>query len=349
MDGVAPAETVAFLLRHSQQLSNNWRILMAAIPTQMRAIAIDSFGGVDKLRLQQLPAPKAEAGEVLIHVSYAGVAVWDPIEREGYFAKMMNLQPKFPLILGSEGAGEVVAVGSGVSTPRVGDQVYAVGFLNPKGGFYAEYAAVKADMTHPIPPSMNAEQASTYVVDAGTALRGLDDLLHLQSGESILIFGAGGGLGHLAIQLAKRMGAKVFAVASGSDGVELCQRVGADMAINGRADDVVSAAKRFAPGGIDTALLAAGGPAADKALTTLKSTGRAAYPNGVQPVPKPPAGITAIAFDCDPEPELFSRLHRLVGDAPFTVHVARTFALEQAADAQRMLDTHYLGKLALKV
>jgi NADPH:quinone reductase-like Zn-dependent oxidoreductase len=153
----------------------------------------------------------------------------------------------------------------------------------------------------------------------------------------------------LAIQLAKRMGAKVLAVASGSDGVDLCKRVGADKAINGRADDVVSAARQFAPDGIDTALLAAGGPAADKALTVLKPSGRVAYPNGVQPIPKPPAGITAAAFDCDPGPELFARLHRLVGDAPFTVHVAKTFPLEHAADAQRMLDTHYLGKLALTI
>jgi NADPH:quinone reductase len=322
---------------------------MATIPTQMRAIAIDSFGGVDKLRLQKLPVPKADAGEVLIHVSYAGVAVWDPIEREGIFAKMMNMQPKFPLIIGSEAAGEVVAVGGGVTRPRVGDQVYAVSFLNPKGGCYAEYVAAKADLTQPIPPSMNAEQASTYVVDAGTALRGLDDVLHLRAGESILIFGAGGGLGHLGVQLAKRMGAKVLAVASGADGVELCKRIGADLAIDGRAEDVVAAARKFASGGIDAALLAAGGPAADEALTTLKANGRAAYPNGVRPIPNPPADITATAYDCGPEPELFARLQRLVGNAPFIVHVAKTFSLEQAADAQKMLDTHYLGKLALKI
>jgi NADPH:quinone reductase-like Zn-dependent oxidoreductase len=196
---------------------------------------------------------------------------------------------------------------------------------------------------------MNAEQASTYAVDAATALRGLDDVLHLKSGESILIFGAGGGLGHLAVQLAKQMGAKVLAIASGSDGVELCTRIGADLAINGRTDDIVAMAKQFAPGGIDTALLAASGPAADKALTALKPTGRVAYPNGVQPLPKPPAGITATAYDCDPNPEIFARLQRLVGTAPFTVHVAKTFPLEQAADAHRMLDTHYLGKIALKI
>jgi NADPH:quinone reductase-like Zn-dependent oxidoreductase len=196
---------------------------------------------------------------------------------------------------------------------------------------------------------MNAEQASTYAVDAATALRGLDDMLALKSGESILIFGAGGGLGHLAVQLAKRMGAKVLAVASGADGVALCKQIGADFAINGRADDVIAAAKTFAPNGIDTALLSAGGPAADNALTTLKPNGRVAYPTGVEPIPNPPAGITASVYDCDPDPELFTRLHRLVGTAPFTVHVAKTFPLEQAADAQKMLDTHYLGKLALKI
>ena len=322
---------------------------MPAIPTQMRAIAIDAFGGIDKLHRATLPVPKLSPGEVLIRISYAGVAVWDPIEREGIFAKMMNLQTKFPLVIGSEGAGEVVAVGEGVEMPRVGDRVWAVGFLNPKGGFYAEFVAVSAKLTQPIPPSMNEEQASTYPVDAATALRGIDDVLKLKSGESILIFGAGGGLGHLAIQLARRRGAKVFAVASGADGVDLAKRVGADAAVDGRAEDVLAAAKNFASNGIDTALLAAGGPAADKALTTLKSNGRAVYPNGVQPIPKPPAGVTATAYDCGPDPEIFERLQKLIGNAPFTVHVAKTFPLEQAADAQRMLDTHYLGKLALKV
>jgi NADPH2:quinone reductase len=242
-----------------------------------------------------------------------------------------------------------VAVGDGVSDRRVGDSVYAVAFLNPKGGCYAEYVAVKANLTEPVPASMSVEQASTYPVDGGTALRGLDDVLHLKSGESVLIFGAGGGLGHLAVQLAKRMGAKVLVVASGSDGVELCKRIGADVAVDGRADDVVAAAKKFAPGGIDAALLAAGGAAADKALTTLKPAGRVAYPNGVQPAPKPPAGITAQAYDGDLVPELISRMHKLIGNAPFTVHVAKSFKLDQVAEAHRMLDTHYLGKLALKV
>ncbi len=322
---------------------------MPSIPSQMKAVAIESFGGVDKMKVLTLPVPQAGPGEVLIRNAFAGVAVWDPLEREGIFAKMMKMTPVFPLVLGSEGAGEVVAVGPGVLRPRVGESVWACGFLNPKGGFYAQYTAVKTELTAPVPKSMNLEQAAVFAADAGTALRGLEDVLHLKGGESVLIFGAGGGLGHLAVQLARRLGAKVFAVASGADGVELAKKVGADAAVDGRADDVVAAAKQFAPAGIDAALLTAGGPAADKALTTLRAGGRVAYPNGVEPTPKPPAGITAQAFDGNLDGPLIARLSHRIGNEPFHVHVAKSFPLEQTADSHRMLDTHYLGKLGLKI
>lgn len=91
------------------------------------------------------------------------------------------------------------------------------------------------------------QEAGAMPVDAITALLGLTDVLGLASGESLLIFGASGGLGHLAVQLAKRLGARVFAVASGQDGVALAQRLGADAAIDGRTDDVLAAAADFAP------------------------------------------------------------------------------------------------------
>jgi NADPH:quinone reductase-like Zn-dependent oxidoreductase len=315
----------------------------------MRAVAIDAFGGIDKLKLQTVPVPQPGPGEVLIRVAFAGVAVWDPIEREGIFAKMMKLTPKFPLVLGSDGAGEVVAVGADVKTPRVGDTVYAAGFLNPKGGFYAEYAAIDAGLTTAPPPGMTLEQAAAFPGDAGTALRGLDDILHLKSGETVMIFGAGGGLGHLAVQLAKRMGAKVLAVASGADGVNLAKQIGADAVVDGRADDVTAAVRKFAPAGLDAALLAAGGKVADGALTALRAGGRVAFPNGVEPKPIAPAGVKVSSYDGNLDAELIKRLHDLIGTAPFVVHVARTFLLENAAEAQRMLDSHYLGKIALRV
>jgi NADPH:quinone reductase len=322
---------------------------MPNLPTQMRAIAIDSFGGLERLKLQTVAVPKLEAGEVLIRVAFADVAVWDVNEREGDFAEMSGRKPTFPLVLGSEGAGEVVAVGEGVASPKVGETVYAAGFLNPKGGFYGEYAVIKADAVGPVPKGMTLEQAGVFSGDGGTALRGLEDVLRVRPGESVMVFGAGGGLGHLAVQFAKRLGARVFAVASRKTGVDLVSRLGVDAVIDGREEDVVAAAKQFAPGGLDAALLTAGGEAAERALTALKPGGRAAYPHGVEPVPKAPAGVTLDAYDGNVDAPLIARMNDLIAKGPFTVHVAKIFPLEQAADAHRMLGEHYVGKIGLKI
>jgi NADPH:quinone reductase-like Zn-dependent oxidoreductase len=190
-------------------------------------------------------------------------------------------------------------------------------------------------------------------VDAMTALRGLDDTLGLKPGESVMIFGASGGIGHLAVQLAKRMGVRVFAVASGSDGVALVKRLSADAVIDGHKDDIVAVARQFAPDGLDAALITAGGPAADTALTAMRAGGRVAFPNGVEPIPKPPSGINAKAYDGMPDPQAIEKLNRLVessgsGAELFEVHIARSFPLDQAAEAHRALDEHYLGKLVLQ-
>ena len=315
----------------------------------MRAAAIDRFGGVETITLQTLPVPGVGPDEVLIRVEAAGVAVWDVFEREGGFAEMMGGEPKFPYVLGSEGAGTVAAVGERVTRFKEGERVYAAGFLNPKGGFYAEYAAVKSEYVSRVPGQLTVEQAGVMGGDAITALRGLEDVLGLKQGETLMVFGAGGGLGHVAVQLAKRMGARVLAVASGDDGVALVERLGADVAINGREDDVAAAAREFAPDGLDAALITASGAATDRALGAMRDGGRVAYPNGVMPEPNVRPGVRIQSYDGDADAEIIERLNRLIELGPFEVHVARTFPLDKAADAHRALDEHYLGKIALRV
>ncbi len=314
----------------------------------MRAAAIDRFGGRETLTLQTLPVPEVGPDEVLIRVESAGVAVWDPFEREGGFAEMFGVEPKFPYVLGSDGAGTIAAVGVRVSRFKEGDRVYAAALANPKGGFYAEFTAVKADNVSRVPDQLTTEQAGVMPSDAMTALRGLDDVLGLKQGETLMIFGASGGIGHMAVQLAKRMGARVFAVASGEDGAALARRLGADDVVDGRKDDVAAAAREFAPHGLDSALVTAGGEATERALAAVADGGRVAYPNGVMPEPKARPGVRLSSYDVVVEPEAINKLNRLIVAGPFEVHVARTFPLDQAAEAHRALDDHYLGKLALR-
>jgi NADPH:quinone reductase-like Zn-dependent oxidoreductase len=314
----------------------------------MHAVAIDQFGGVETLKLQTLPVPDVGPDEILIHVESAGVGVWDPFEREGEFAKMFGTQPKFPYVLGSDGAGTVAAVGRRVKAFKEGDRVYALSLMNPKGGFYAEYSAVEATNSSSIPDQLTTEQAGAMPVDAITALCGLDRTLRLKQGDSLLVFGASGGIGHLAVQLAKRMGARVLAVASGDDGVAFVKGLGADVVVDGHKDDLAAAARRFAPDGLDAALLTAGGNGAPQVLTAVRDGGRVAYPNGVEPAPEAQDGVTISSYDGAPDPPMIEKLNRLINAGPFEVHIARSFSLSEAADAHRALNEHYLGKLALR-
>ena len=313
----------------------------------MQAAAIDRFGGLETIRLQTLPVPEVGPDEVLIRIESAGVAVWDTFEREGGFAEMFGSEPKFPYVLGSDGAGAVAAVGEQISRFKEGDRVYAAALTNPKGGFYAEYTVVKADNVSHVPDKLTTEQAGVMPSDALTALRGLDEMLGLKQDETLMIFGASGGIGHLAVQLAKRMGARVLAVASGDDGVALARRLGADVVVEGHTGDVAAAARAFAPDGLDAALITAGGEAAERALEAVRSGGRVTHPNGVLPEPKAPPGVHLSSYNVVPDQEAMDKLNRLIEAGPFEVHVARTFPLDQAAEAHRALDDHYLGKLAL--
>jgi len=320
-----------------------------AMQQKMRAMALDRFGGPEMLTLHTLPVPDIGPDDVLVRVQVAGVGEWDPFEREGGYAEMLGLTPRFPYVLGSEGAGTVVAIGEHVSHFREGDPVYAVGFLNPKGGFYAEYAAVDAGFVSFIPGRLTMEQAGVMSGGGLTALRGLDDTLGLKPGESVMVFGASGGIGHMAVQLARRMGARVLAVASGDDGVALVKRLGADAATNGRKDDVLAAARAFAPEGLDAALLTAGGEVAERALLAMRDGGRVAYPKGIHPEPQARSNMQLSGYYGEPDSSIIARLNRLIGSGPFEVQVARVFPLAQAAEAHMALDTHYLGKLALRV
>lgn len=136
---------------------------------------------------------------------------------------------------------------------------------------------------------------------------------------------------------------------SGDDGVALTRRLGADAVVDGRKDDVVAAAREFAPGGLDAALVTAGGKAANLALSAVRDGGRVACPHGVTPDPIVRPGVALIRYNGARGQNATDKLNRLIDSGPFDVHVARTFPFDQVVDAHRMLAIHYLGKLALRV
>jgi NADPH:quinone reductase-like Zn-dependent oxidoreductase len=192
-------------------------------------------------------------------------------------------------------------------------------------------------------------EAGAIATTGLTALQGIDDVLQIKRGESIAIVGASGGVGTLALQFAKLRGARVLGVASGADGVELVRKLGADAAVDGRNAEIAHALQNFAPDGIDAMLALSGDDTLDRVVQSVKSGGRVAYPNGVEPEPKKRPGIRVASYDAVPGVREFSNLTMAIEAMNLIVPIAATFPLGNAADAHRRLERHVLGKIVLDV
>lgn len=318
-----------------------------ALPPTMQAAAIDAAGGAERLTLHTLAVPKPDANEILIALTAAGVASWDvEIRNRPDFIK----NSRMPLVLGTDGAGTVAAVGAGVHGFKVGDPVYAYSWDNPKGGFYAEYVAVPAERAGHVPRGLTLAQAGAIGTTALTALQGVDDALHVKAGETLLIHGAAGGVGTLAVQFAKLRGARVLATVSAEDEIAFVKGLGADVVVDGRHGDLAAAARAFAPEGVDALLAFAGGEALEQGIDALKKGGRVAYPSGVKPEPRARAGLALVRYDAIPGPKEFERLNAAIEAAKLQVPIAATFPLAQAAQAQTRLEAgHVAGKIILQM
>ena len=315
----------------------------------MKAAVLDAFGGPEAIKIRSVPIPQIGMDEVLIQVEVADIATWDAVEREGAWDGVFGIKSTFPYILGWSGAGTVAALGDKVSGLKIGDRVYAASMPLPNGGFYAEYTTVPSEHVALIPTNLPIEQAGVMPWIALTAASGLQTL-NLKNDETFMILGASGGIGHIAIQLAKKKGVRVLAVASGKEGVKLAQERGADLAIDGRTDDVLDAAKKFAPNGIDAALATIGGETVDHALLAIRKGGRVATPIGVEPEPpRTPKGVAMLPFNGDRSHAALLRLNHIVESGSFKVHIAERFQLEDIPKAHRLLGTHPTGRLALHI
>ena len=312
------------------------------VPDTMLAAAMDRGGGPGVLSIHRLPVPKPNAGEALIAVYATGVNVW-----EAGFRQNAGQGAKFPVILGSDGSGTVVAVGAGVSGFKVGDKVYARG-----RAFYAEYTTARAENVAHLPKGIGLIEAGILATSGLSALQGIDDVLHLKAGETLIIHGAAGAVGTLAVQFAKLRGVRVLATASDDAGLALVSRLGADAVVNGRTGDIEAAAKRFAPNGVDAVLGLAGGDPLEHCIDALRhdGRGRVAYLYGMEPLPKPRFGLQMILYSFVSGSGEFERLNKAVEAAKLQVPIAAEYPLANAAQAHKRLEAgHLLGKIVLRV
>ncbi len=315
----------------------------------MKAIYQNSFGNEEKLVLGNLPMPIIGADDILIKIKYAGIGQWDPFEREGGYAEMLGLKAEFPYILGSEGVGVIEKIGESVTHYEVGDRVYAAGFLNARGGFYAEYVSVHKDFVSPAIENYSDEELAGIAGVGLTVLRGLEDILKLKRGDSIIIHGASGAMGHIALQLAKVLGANTIAIASGKDGVTLCEGLGADLVIDGRQAGAIQSIKKSFPGLIDYVFLTTS-PVPDLADNSiLKENAKIAYPHGVMISSELNTNFQWEGFYGNPDKDILSRLHEHLKHSKVKVHISSVFTMDDIKIAHRALERHHLGKLILRV
>jgi NADPH:quinone reductase-like Zn-dependent oxidoreductase len=314
----------------------------------MEAMAIDKFGPPSVLKRHTVPVPRPGPSEVLIALHSAGVGIWDAKIRDGEWAED---DVQFPLILGTDGAGVIAERGERVRRFDVGDQVWAYQYGSKKGGFYAEYVVVDADNVNALPEGLTMAEAGAGLVTGLTALQGVADHLDVRAGETVMIFGASGAVGTLAVQFAAKFRrARVIAIASGAKAKALLKKLGADVVIDGRKSDAEDRVADAVPDGLDAILALAGSKVLNNSVKLVKRGGRVAYPNGVEPTPRKRAGVRSIAYDATSSGSALAQLDRAVEATKLVVPIAAEYPLGQASKAHAREERgHVLGRIALTV
>jgi NADPH2:quinone reductase len=204
----------------------------------MKAIRVSQFGGPEVLKLEEVPTPKPEKGQVTVRVHGAGVNPYDTYMRAGTYA----IKPALPYTPGSDAAGTIELVGPDVRKVKPGDRVYTARTVS---GAYAEYSLALEEQVHRLPENISFVQGAGVWVPYGTAYHALYHFAQARAGETLLVHGASGGVGTAAIQIARAMGMTVFGTAGSEKGLELVKKEGAQKAFQhskaGYQDEIMKA------------------------------------------------------------------------------------------------------------
>lgn len=308
----------------------------------MRAVSQNSVGGPEVLSLVDRPAPSPDAGEVLVRVKAAGINPVDAAVRGGYYP----LLGEPPFLLGWDISGVIEELGPEVNGYAVGDEVFGMPRFPAQAAAYAEFVAAPAVEIVPKPKQLDHIHAAGLPLAGLTAWQGLMRSGRLEKGQRALIHAAAGGVGHLAVQIAKARGAYVIATAS-TGKVDFVHSLGADEVIDYKRSDFTKAASD-----VDLVLESLGGDHAGQSLETLKPGGVLVsllnVPDKVQ-ADAAKRNVRVERIGVRPDRDGLLELSRLIEGGRLKVHVARTFPLAEAGAAHDFLASHPIGKVVLTV
>jgi NADPH:quinone reductase-like Zn-dependent oxidoreductase len=310
--------------------------------SQMKAVRISNYGGIEALAYGYAPRPTPGEGEVLICVSSTSVNPFDCAVRAGYLSSYFNYT--LPLILGTDVSGVVAEVGGGVTAFRRGDEVYARAGVT-RDGSYAEYVVAPASDVALKPRSLDHVHSAALPHVTLTAWQALFELAHLAQGQTVLIHGAAGGVGHIAVQLARLHGAKVIGTASGN--IDFLKELNVDQAIDystTRFEEVVEK--------VDVVLDTIGGDTQERSWGVLKPGGMLV--STVQ-APSEESAVAhgvrqAMVFASPPIGKVLAEVSALVDAGQIRPHVSSVLPLAEIRKAHEMIEgRHTRGKIVLQV
>ncbi len=311
----------------------------------MKAVQINSYGGVDVLEVNNdVSKPVAGEGQVLVEVYAASINPFDWKVREGYVKEYIKLQ--FPATMGGDFAGVVVGLGEKVSDFKVGDEVYGQAAVFAGGtGAFAEVLAASIGKIAKKPKMTNFLEAASLPLVGLSALQALETHIKLKWGQKILIHGGAGGIGTIAIQLAKALGAYVVTTVNGDD-VEYVKSLGAGQVINYKNEAFEDVLSDF-----DAVFDTVGGETTDKSFKVLK---KGAILVSMAGAPSSELaqkyGIEVIGQNTDGNSQRLNRLSEFVDGGKVKPQVDKVFSLDEAKEAFSHLEKgHLRGKVVLKV
>lgn len=307
----------------------------------MHAVLLHQFGGPEELKYEETSVPVINPDEVLIKVYATSV---NPIDWKIRQGQRKGAEAVFPIILGRDVSGVVEEVGSQVTSFQPGDEVYSCPGIS-RNGTYAEFIAIHADEVAFKPRSVGHELAAAIPLAGQTAWQGIFDHGGLQSGQKILIHGAAGGVGSMAVQLAKWKGAYVIGTASGKNAAFL-KELGADEVIDYKMEDFSEKLKD-----IDLVFDTIGGETQERSLKVLRPGGILVSTVGIKDQAAISAkGLRGAHFLAHPDASQLEELAELIDEGKIRPIVSKIMPLKDAAEAHRLSEEgHIRGKIVLQV